>query len=133
MFGYRGTPTKRTLEILETVAERHGVCIMAIIQATHTFDVNACDVLYHSCQKRRMREFKAPLCQAHIKRDFYQATQDINCDGRTIQRSFWRALRRNEKGDIDESLIPQTILDWYEDSGDEDDTFEEVASDVECD
>ena len=80
-----------------------------------------------------MREFKTPLCQSHIKRDFCRATKDINEDGRTIQRSFWRALRRNETGDIDESLIPQSIRDWYEDSSDEEDTFQEVESDVEFD
>ena len=74
---------------------------MAAIQATHTFEVNSCDILYHRSQKHRMREFEAPLCQAHIKSDFYQATQDI------IQRCFWWAQKRNEKGDIDESLIPQ--------------------------
>ena len=106
---------------------------MAVVQPTHCFDVNSCDALYHSCQKRRMREFKTPLCQDHIKRDFYLATKDINSDGRTIQRSFWRALRRNEKGEIDESLIPDSIKEWYDGDSDEEDTFEEVESDVECD
>ena len=79
-----------------------------------------------------MRDFKTPLCQNHIKRDFYLATKDINSDGRTIQRSFWRALRLNEKGEIDESLIPDSIKEWYDGDSDEEDTFEEVESDVEC-
>ena len=78
-----------------------------------------------------MRNFKVPLCQNHTKRDFYKATTDINEDGRTIQRSFWRALRRNEYGDIDESLIPQAIKDWYDGYDDEEDTFVEVKSDVD--
>ena len=50
---------------------------------------------------------------------------------RVIQRSFWRAHRRNANGDIDESLLPQDVLDWYVDSSDEEDTVDEHASDVE--
>ena len=50
-------------------------------------------------------------------------------DGRLVQRSFWRAFRRNAEGDVDETLIPQAILDWYGDDGEE--TEEEVESDVE--
>ena len=49
----------------------------------------------------------------------------------TIQRWFWRALRRNEVGEIDESLIPDSIKEQYDGDSDED-TFEEVESDVEC-
>ena len=47
------------------------------------------------------------------------------------QRCFWRAYRRDANGDIDLDLIPQGIRDWYEDSSDEEDTFEECPSDVE--
>ena len=54
-------------------------------------------------------------------------------DGRLIQRSFWRAFRRNAEGDVDESLIPSSLLAWYEGSDDEEDTVDEVDSDVEED
>ena len=47
-----------------------------------------------------------------------------------IQRSFWRAHRRNENGDIDESLIPADIRAWYVDSDDEEETISECESDV---
>ena len=50
-----------------------------------------------------------------------------------IQRCFWQAYRRNEKGDIDISLVPQGVRDWYESQSDEEDTFEERDSDVEFD
>ena len=43
---------------------------------------------------------------------------------------FKGAFRRNPAGDIDESLIPQDILDWYG-TDDEEETVEEVFSDVE--
>ena len=42
-------------------------------------------------------------------------------------------FQRNEEGDIDESLIPQALLDWYDDTDDEEETVEEVESDVEED
>ena len=51
--------------------------------------------------------------------------------GRMIQRFFWRAYRRDANGDIDSSLIPQGIRDWYESLSDEEDTFDECESDVE--
>ena len=39
---------------------------------------------------------------------------------------------RNADGDIDLSLIPQDVRDWYESLSDEKDTFEECESDVKC-
>ena len=48
-----------------------------------------------------------------------------------IQRSFWRAHRRNENGDIDESSIPADIRAWYVDSDDEEETISECEGDVE--
>ena len=50
---------------------------------------------------------------------------------RLIQRSFWRAHRRNGKGDIDHSLIPVNIQARYIDSSDEEDTVSERESDLE--
>ena len=35
-----------------------------------------------------------------------------------------RALERNADGDVDKSLIPSSILEWY-DSDDEEETFSE--------
>ncbi len=71
------------------------------------------------------------LCQSHIQRDWDKAVNEVSADGRLIQRSFWRAFRRDAEGDVDESLIPKDILDWYEDSDDEEETVEEVEGDVE--
>ena len=46
-----------------------------------------------------------------------------------MQRSFWRAFRRNGEGDVDESLIPSDVLAWY--GEDDEETVEEVESVVE--
>ena len=40
------------------------------------------------------------------------AVKEVSTD-RVIQRSLLRAHRRNEKGDIDHSLIPADIQAWY--------------------
>jgi len=53
----------------------------------------------------RLRQFPAPLCQAHIQRDWGLAVSEVSTGGRLIQRSFWRAFRRDAEGDIDESLV----------------------------
>ena len=42
-----------------------------------------------------------------------------------------RALRRNTEWDIDESLVPQSIRDWYDGTDDEQDTDSENESDCE--
>ena len=39
------------------------------------------------------------------------------------------ALRRNTEGDIDESLVPQSIRDWYDGTDDEEDTESEKEFD----
>ena len=113
------------------IEKKYGVVVKPIVQPTHCFDINSCDALYHSVAKRRLRQFPAPLCQAHIKRDWDRATREVSEDGRLVQRSFWRAFRRDAVGDIDESLIPADQLAWYENSDDEEDTVEEFSDDVE--
>ena len=62
---------------------------------------------------------KIQLEIAHIKRDWALATAEVSADGRLVQRSFWRAFRRNAEGDINESLIPESLVAWYADSDDE--------------
>ena len=66
-----------------------------------------------------------------IQRDWNRAAAEISESGRLVQRSFWRAFRRNAEGDIDESLIPEELLAWYDDTEDEEETVEEVDSDVQ--
>ena len=51
---------------------------------------------------------------------------------RSIQHCFMRTLRRNTEGDIDESLVPQSIRDCYNGTDDEQDTESENDSDCEC-
>ena len=104
----------------------HGVFIMAVCQPTHCFDVNECDALLHSAQKKKMRSYPAPLCTAHIVRDWNRACQEA-CTYRLIQRCFMRALERNADGDVDKRPIPSSILEWY-DSDDEEETFSESES-----
>ena len=102
---------------------------MAICQPTHCFDLNGCDALLHSTQKRKLRTYPAPLCTNHIVRDWKRACGEI-CHARTLQKCFVRSLRRNADGDIDHSLIPTSVQDWYEKNDSISDDEEEV-SDIE--
>ena len=130
IFGYPGNPTIDVTLLLEEIAADYGVFIGVIVQPTHRFDLNSCDALYHSVVKRRARQFPFPLCQEHILQDYAIAVKEVSTH-RVIQRSFWRAHRRNEKGDIDHSLIPEAIRNWYKSQSDEEDTVSEHESDVE--
>ena len=116
--------------MLKDVAAEYGVFIGVIAEPTHRFKFNACDARYHSVMKRRVRQYPFPLCQEHILRDSPSAVKEVSTD-RVIQRSFWRAHRRNEKGDIDNFLIPIDIQEWYIDSSDEEETVSERESDLE--
>ena len=100
---YPGKPTVDANLLLQDVTDEYEVFIGVIVQSTHRFDFNACDALYHSVMKRCVRQYPFPLCQEHILRDYALAVKEVSTD-RLIQRSFWRAHRRNEKGDIDHSL-----------------------------
>ena len=60
----------------------------------------------------------------------YRAYNEV-CHHRTIQWCFMRTLRRDADGDIDESLIPDEIKKWYDDSEDAADTCSENESDCE--
>ena len=84
----------------------------------------------HSAQKRKLRSYRAPLCTDHIIRGWKRACDEVY-HARTIQRCFMRALRRNTKGNIDESLVPQSIRDRYDGTDDEQDTDSEHNSDCE--
>ena len=84
------------------------------------------DALYHSVVKRRLRQYPFPLCQEHILCDYAKAVETVSTD-HVMQRSFWRAHRRDENGDIDMTLIQA----WYVDSSDEEETVSECESDVE--
>ena len=64
------------------------------------------------------------ISNSHRHREAFEVTP-------LVQRSFWKAFRRNAEGDIDESLIPASLLAWYEGSDDEEETVDEVDSDVE--
>ena len=118
IFGYPGVPTKDVALLLEEIAADYGVFIGVVVQSTHRYDLNACDALYHSVVKRRVRQYPFPLCQEHILRDYALAAAEVSTH-RVIQRSFWRAHRRNGEGDIDNTLIPSDISAWYADSRDE--------------
>ena len=49
------------------------------------------------------------------------------------KRCFMRALRRNTEGNIDESLVPQSIRDWYDGIDDTEDAESEKEFDCEWD
>ena len=87
IFGYPGKTTVYATLLFEDIAADHGVFIGVIVQPTHGFDLNACDALYHSVVKRRIRQYAFPLCQEHILRDYDVAVKEVNTD-RVIQPSF---------------------------------------------
>ena len=127
-FAYKGAPTKRTTWLLNEIAADHGVFIMAVVQPTHCFDLNGCDALLHSFQKKQMRSYPAPLCTEHlVVRDWKLACEEV-CTDRLLQRCFMRALQRNADGDIDKDLIPNQIRAWYDGSSDEETTCSESES-----
>ena len=78
----------------------------------------------------QLRQYPFPFFEEHILRDHAKAVAEVSTD-RVIQRSFWRAHRRDENGDIDETLIPADIKAWYVDSSDEEETVSECEGDVE--
>ena len=129
-FGYRGVPTSRTQVLLEQLSDKRGVFVMVVVQATHTFDVNGCDALLRSAQRQKLRSYPAPLCTDHIVRDWKRACDEI-FHALTIQRCSMRALRPNTERDIDESVVPQSIRDWYDGTDDEQDTDSENEFDCE--
>ena len=45
---------------------------------------------------------------------------------------FGELFDEMKMGEVDESLVPDSIKEWYDGDSDEEDTFEEVESDVEC-
>ena len=85
----------------------YGVFVLVVPQATHIFDINGCDALLLSVQKKRMRSFPAPLCTDHIVRDWKRACDEV-CHHHTIQRFLMQALRQDAEGEINESLVPNS-------------------------
>ena len=56
IFGYPGVPTRDVVLLLEEISADYGTFIGVIVQSTHRYDLNACDGLYHSLVKRRVRQ-----------------------------------------------------------------------------
>ena len=79
-------PTSRTELVLEEIADAHGVFVMVVVQATHTFDVNGCDALLHSAQKRKLSGYPAPLCTDDIVYDWNGACNHLNSSFRSLKR-----------------------------------------------
>ena len=73
---------------------------------------------------------RPPLCTEHIIRDWNRAVEE-SCTERLIQRCFVRALQRDENGDVDKTLIPKSILEWYDRSDNESDSSSEEDSSSE--
>ena len=77
---------------MDDVGCRYGIFMMAIAQPTHCYDLNGCDAVLHSAQKRKLRTYPTPLCTQYIVRDWKRARNEV-CHDRLIQRCFFRALR----------------------------------------
>ena len=92
--------------------------------------------LFHNAVIERIRSIKIEtVCGLYDHANEYTIIccdfiQKLTAD-RVIQRSFWRAHRRDENGDIDMTLIPADIKAWYVNSSDEEETVSEYESDVE--
>ena len=74
---------------------------------------------------------RPPLCTEHI-RDWNRAVEE-SCTERQIQRCFVRALQRGENSNVDKTLIPKSILEWYDRSDNESDSSSEDGSSSEED
>ena len=72
------------------------------------------------------------LCTEHILRDWNRAVEE-SCTERQIQRCFVRALQRGENSNVDKTLIPKSILEWYDRSDNESDSSSEDGSSSEED
>ena len=82
------------------------------------------------CSEKTNAKFHSALYREHIVWDLKRACEE-SCHSRLIQRCFMRALRWNADGEIDESLVPKEIREWYKDSDDEKETSSESESDCE--
>ena len=71
-----------------------------------------------------MRQKNPPETHGHVIREFNAAVKK-SCHARTIQRSFIRSYSRNAIGDQDDSLVPASLLSWYSDDGDSNETDSE--------
>ena len=90
-------------------------------------DFNGCDALLHAVQKRKLRSFPAPLCTNHLVRDCKRACGE-SCHSRLIQKCFIRSLQRDADGNVDNTLIPAAINQWYteEDPSDNEDASDDI-------
>ena len=91
--GYRGVPTVRTTLLLEEIPESHGLFILVVPQATHIFDINGCDALLHSVQKKRMWSFHKLLCTDHSARDWKCACDETASCGRFTGMQMARLMK----------------------------------------
>ena len=100
-------------ELLDDIEAEFAVDIEVDIQPTHTFDFNAQDALYHAELKRLLRKQGFPKSNDDLEDKVTDAVNSISLNA--IQRGFMRAYSRDENGDEDPSLIPETITDWFSD------------------
>ena len=97
------------------ICEEYNVDCEVDIQGTKCFDFNAPDAGIHSVLKGGVRNLLREKCVDHIKRDIdLVGTAMQNNNPRTIQDAFVRAYGQDMNGEINQSLIPAQILDWYE-------------------
>ena len=99
-------------EFLDDIEAEFAVNIEVDIPPTHTFDFNAQDALYNSELKRFLKKQGFPKEQwCDLEDKVTDAVNSISLND--IQRRFMRAYSRDENGDENPSLIPESITDWY--------------------
>ena len=103
---------QRFKELLKEIEFEYAVELSVEIQPTHTFDLNAQDALYHAEAKRQIRLQGFPKNNEDLVQKCKAAFRKISLD--SIQRGFMRAYSRDADGNVDESIIPESISGWYD-------------------
>ena len=97
---------------MDEIALDFAIDLSIEIQPTHTFDFNLQDALYHWAVKHGLRKQGFPKGDIDLQNKFQTAVNNISLD--TIQRGFLWSYSRGKYGNEDKSLIPPSLLGWYD-------------------
>ena len=84
------------------------------VQATHTFDLNAQDAMFHASFKHELKK-EGPPSKKGGAGELRKKVMNVYkyFDTRAIQKGFMRAYSRDHMGDLNEDLIPEAFKEWY--------------------
>jgi hypothetical protein len=112
--------------VIADVELEYAVDIKLEVQPRQCFDLNANDAFLHHELKRLAKNEGIAINRADVKAKFKAAKEKIS--PRAIQKGFLRSYSRDENGDLDEDLIPDSILQWATENNIELSDKEEASS-----